>query len=98
MEELAWSRSYYFSKDKNVSFTLLRRHTLRRTELGKQIRIDLAWIQQEAGISNPFLECTQDKIDYVQDGWSSGTRRSLQLAHAEIKFLGIIKTSDLSTW
>ena len=66
--------------------TLLRRHTLHRTELGKQIRIDLAWIQQEAGTAHPFLERTQDKIDYVHDGWISGIRRFLQLAQAEIKF------------
>ena len=55
--------------------TLLRPHTLHQTELGKQIRIDLTWIQQEAGISNPILECTQDNIDCVQDGWISSICR-----------------------
>ena len=37
----------------------------------RKICINLAWIEQEAGIFNPILECTQDNIDYIQDGWIS---------------------------
>jgi hypothetical protein len=65
---------------------LLRRHTLHNTEIGKQIRIDIAWIQLEAGTSTPVLENTQSALDYVQDGWVIGIHRFLQTVNAEINF------------
>jgi hypothetical protein len=52
---------------------ILRRHILHRTALGMQIRINIAWIQQEAGTLTPILESTNERnLDYVHDGWISG--------------------------
>jgi hypothetical protein len=64
---------------------LLRRHTLHNTEIGKQICVDIAWIQLEAGTSTPVLQ-KQSALDYVQDGWVLGIRQFLQTVNAEIKF------------
>jgi hypothetical protein len=64
---------------------LLLRHILHQTELGKQIRIDLAWIQLEAGVSTAILTNTQNDLDYVQDGWVLGIRRFLKTVDAEIQ-------------
>jgi hypothetical protein len=44
-------------------------HTWHRTVIGKQIRIDLAWIQQEAGTSDDILEEMRTDLDDLQDGW-----------------------------
>jgi hypothetical protein len=66
------------------SLKLLLRHLLHNTELGKQIQIDIAWIQLEAGISHPILENTQLDLDYLQDGWVIGIRRFLKTVDAEV--------------
>ena len=66
---------------------MLRRHILHQTELGRQILIDLAWIQQEAGTSQPILENTHIDLDYIEDGWILGIRRFLQLVSAAIKLI-----------
>jgi ribonuclease PH len=65
---------------------LLLRHTLHKTETRKQIQIDLAWIQQEAGTSAAILQDTQAKLAYLQDGWVVGIRRFLTAVDAEIIF------------
>jgi hypothetical protein len=44
------------------SIKLLLRYTLHRTAIGKQIFIDLAWIQQEAGTTESILEETQSTL------------------------------------
>ena len=64
-----------------------RRHILHQTELGREIVIDLAWIQQEAGTSQPILENTHIDLDYIEDGWILGIRRFLQLVSAAIKLI-----------
>jgi hypothetical protein len=64
---------------------LLLRPILHQTELGKQIQIDLAWIQLEAGISAAILTNTQTDLDYVQDGWVLGIQRFLKTVDAEIQ-------------
>jgi hypothetical protein len=68
---------------------LFRRHLLHQTELGRQILIDLAWIQQEAGSALPILEHTHINLDYIADGWILGIRRFLQSVTAEIKLNNI---------
>ena len=68
---------------------LMRRHLLHQTEPGLQIKIDLAWIQQEAGTSTPILEHTHEALDYVNDGWIPGIRRFLTMTSAEVKINGI---------
>ena len=70
---------------------LLRRHLLHHTELGLQIKIDIEWIQLEAGTYTPILENTQEDLPYIADGWILGIRRFLQLVSAEIKIHGITK-------
>jgi hypothetical protein len=66
---------------------MLLRHTLHDTELGRQIRIDLAWVQLEAGTSHPVLENTHENLDYVQDGWVMGIRRFLSTVEGAVKFI-----------
>jgi hypothetical protein len=68
---------------------ILHRHILHQTKIGLQIRINLAWIQQEAGTAHPTLENTHLELDCVKDGWVLGIRHFLQLVGAEIKFLDI---------
>jgi hypothetical protein len=70
---------------------LLLRHILHNTEIGKQIRIDIAWIQLEAGASAAIFEDTQTGLDYLQDGWVPGIRRFLKTVDGEIKFTGVAK-------
>jgi hypothetical protein len=70
---------------------LLLRHILHNTEIGKQIRIDIAWIQLEAGTSAAIFEDTQTDLDYLQDGWVPGIRRFLKTVDGEIKFTGVAK-------
>ena len=72
---------------------MLLRHTLHDTELGRQIRIDLAWVQLEAGTSFPVLENTQTDLDYVQDGWLMGIRRFLSTVQGEIQFVTGLRPS-----
>jgi hypothetical protein len=61
---------------------ILRRHILHRTALGMQIRIDIAWIQQEAGTLTPILEHTNERnLDCLHDG----------RIQAETTFLSTIK-------
>jgi hypothetical protein len=61
---------------------------LHQTELGKQIRIDIAWIQQEAGTSAGILDDTQTDLDYIKDGWVMGIHRFLQTVDGAIKLMG----------
>jgi hypothetical protein len=68
---------------------LLLRHTLYQTKLGKQIRINLAWIHLEAGISVPILTNTQTNLDYVQDGWVLGIRLFLKTVDTEIQLMDV---------
>ena len=68
------------------SIRMLLRHTLHDTELGRQIRIDLAWVQLEAGTNSPVLEHAHTNLDYVQDGWIMGIRRFLSTVQGEITF------------
>jgi hypothetical protein len=75
---------HLFLQEGKQSIQLLLRHLLHNTELGKQIRIDLAWIQLEAGISHHILENTQLELDYIQDGWIIGIRRFLKTVAAEV--------------
>jgi hypothetical protein len=70
---------------------MLRRHILHQTELGLQMRIDLAWIQQEAGTLKPILESTHINLEHLEDGWIAGVRRFLKLVKAEIRFLNMPK-------
>jgi hypothetical protein len=70
---------------------MLRRHILHQTELGLQMRINLAWIQQEAGTLNPILESTHIDLDCLEDGWIAGIRRFLKLVKAEIKLANMPK-------
>jgi hypothetical protein len=76
---------------------LLLRHTMHQTELGKQIRIDIAWVQLEAGTSAAIFEETQTDLDYLQDGWVPGIRRFLKTVEAEIKFTAIDKPKTYRT-
>jgi hypothetical protein len=71
------------------SIKLLLLHTVHRTAIGKQIYIDLAWIQQEAGTTGAILEETQTKLDYVQDGWLMGVRRFICSVEGKIKIIDI---------
>jgi hypothetical protein len=66
--------------------TVRSRHTLHKTETGKQIQTDLAWIQQEAGTSAAIFQDTQAELYYLQDGWEVGIRRFLTTVDAEIIF------------
>jgi hypothetical protein len=67
---------------------LLLRHILHNAEIGKQIRIDIAWIQLEAGASAAIFEDIQTDLDYLQDGWVPGIRRFLKTVDGEITFTG----------
>jgi hypothetical protein len=80
----------YLSQGQRTIKHLLR-HILHNTELGKQMRIDIRWIQQEAGTSATILEETDINLDYLEDGWVVGIRRFLTLVEAEIKITAIIK-------
>jgi hypothetical protein len=62
----------------------LLRHIRHDTELGRQMRIDLAWVQLEAGTAEAILEQTQTNLDYIQDGWVLGIRRFLTTVQAAI--------------
>ena len=61
---------------------MLLRHTLHDTELGRQIRIDLVWVQLEDGTYSPLLENTQTNFDYAQDdgSWASADFSQLSMA------------------
>jgi hypothetical protein len=48
--------------------------------------MNLDWVQQEAGISNPILTDTQTPLKYVQDGWLLGIRRFLATVQGTITF------------
>jgi hypothetical protein len=66
---------------------MLLHHTLHDTELGRQIRIDLAWVQLEGGTIHPALENTQENLECMQDGWIMGIRRFLSTVDGAVKFI-----------
>ena len=65
---------------------MLMPHTIHDTEIGRQIQIDLSWVQLETGTSTPVLENTHSNLDYVQRDWLIGIRRFLSTVNCEIKF------------
>jgi hypothetical protein len=65
---------------------LLLRHMLDDTELGRQIRIDSAWMQLEAGTHARIFENTDENSDCIEDGWVMGIRRFLPTVAGAIQF------------
>ena len=74
---------FYFLRGQQY-LRILMRHTL----LQRQIQIDSAWVQLEAGTSIPVLEITHAKIYTadVQDGWIMSIGRFLSMANGKVKF------------
>jgi hypothetical protein len=59
--------------------------TLHNTGLGRQIDINMAWVQLEAGIGTLILDNTQENLDYVQDSWVMGIHRFLSKVKGAIR-------------
>jgi hypothetical protein len=84
------STPFYLVQGQQYIYMLLR-HTLHNTELGRQITIDLAWVQLKAGTASPILEHTNTVLNYVQDGWVVGIRLFLSTIAGVIQFVNDLK-------